>query len=183
MLIATEHWSRKYLAADEQEEIYRLSQRTIITAAINYSRKLFIGWGNLLLEEAIFKAAKDNNFKLIFYLANPTYQGKGTRTLQISNKIITDSMATKRLYLKDSGLPEIQVLPKCIEEPKKVKEAAERWNDKTILFVNPKLKKGLEALLIVAANKEYSGLKIKIVDTSDQLKRPKIAWNKAGIAQ
>ena len=173
LLIATEHWSRKYLAADEQEEIYRHSQRTIVTVANNYSRKLFIGWGNLLLEEAIFKAAKDNNFKLIFYLANPTYQGKGTRTLQISNQIITDSMATKKLYLKDFGLPEIQVLPKCVEKPERVKEAAERWNDKTILFVNPKLKKGLEALLIIAAKltREYSGLKIKIVDTSDQLSK------------
>ena len=39
--------------------------------------------------------------------------------------------------------------------------------------MNPKLKKGLEALLIIAAKltREYSGLKIKIVDASDQLSK------------
>ena len=31
-LVATEHWSRKYLAADEQEEIYRRSQDIIFKA-------------------------------------------------------------------------------------------------------------------------------------------------------
>ena len=172
-LVATEHWSRKYLAADEQEEIYRRSQDIIFKADKDYSTKLFLGWGNLLLEEAIFKTAKDKNFKLLFYLANPSYQGKDTTTLQISDKIITDSMATKILYLKDFGLPEIQVLPKCVEKPERVKEAAERWNDKTILFVNPKLKKGLEALLIIAAKlaKNYPDLKIKIADASDQLSK------------
>ena len=82
-------------------------------------------------------------------------------------------MATKRLYLRDSGLPDIQVLPKCIEKPEKVKEAADRWNEKTILFVNPRLKKGLEALLIIAAKlaKNFPDLKIKIVDASDQLSK------------
>ena len=49
--------------------------------------------GNLLLE-AIFKTAKDNNFKLLFYL-NPSYQGKDATTLQIADKIVTDSVATK----------------------------------------------------------------------------------------
>ena len=103
--------------------------------------------GEFTLRRGYIQSRKGQQFQTYILLSQPTYQGKGTRTLQISNQIITDSKATKILYLKDFGLPEIQVLPKCVEKPERVKEAAERWNDKTILFVNPKLKKGLEALL------------------------------------
>ena len=38
-LVATEHWSRKYLAADEQEEIYRRSQ-DIILKQIRITQKI-----------------------------------------------------------------------------------------------------------------------------------------------
>ena len=40
--------------------------------------KFIIGWGNLLLEESIFREAKRNKIKICFYLVNPTYKGKKT---------------------------------------------------------------------------------------------------------
>ena len=170
-LVATEHWSRQYLAADEQEIIYRMSTKVFSEASKQYSKKILIGWGNLLLEEAIFESARKNGFETIFYLANPTYKGKNTEMLKASNRIITDSAATKALYLKDD-LPEIHVLPKCIEKPEKVRHASELWASKTIIFVNPKLQKGLEALLIVAEElyKVSPDLTVRIVDSTDRIK-------------
>jgi len=169
-LVATEHWSRRYLAADEQETIYRLSTKVISKASNQYSRKILIGWGNLLLEEAIFESARKNRFEIIFYLANPTYKGKNVETLKISNKIITDSVVTKALYSEDD-LPEIHVLPKCVEKPEKVRHASELWDSKTIIFVNPKLQKGLEALLIIAEElyKTSPSLTVRIVDSTDSI--------------
>jgi len=169
-LVATEHWSRRYLAADEQEAIYRLSTKTITQKGGNYTRKILIGWGNLLLEESIFRAARRNGFETIFYLANPTYKGKDVETLKISTKIITDSLATKALYSEES-LPEIHVLPKCIEKPSAVRTASQLWNDQTIIFVNPKVQKGLEALIIIAKElyKIRPKLTIRIVDSTNSL--------------
>ena len=169
--VATEHWSRQYLAADEQETIYRMSTKVFGKASKQYSKKILIGWGNLLLEEAIFASARKNSFEIIFYLANPTYKGKNVEMLKSSNKIITDSAATKALYSKDD-LPEIHVLPKCIEKPEKVRHASELWTSKTIIFVNPKLQKGLEALLNVAEElyKARPDLTVRIVDSTDRIK-------------
>ena len=170
-LVATEHWSRKYLAADEQEEIYRSAENAMQNTKSNYSKKFFIGWGNLLLEESIFKTAQMNNFTTLFYLANPSYLGKIVKTIKTSSKIITDSHATRKLYSNEYGLQKIHVLPKCIEKPKKTRDAEEMWKEKTLLFVNPKLKKGLEALLIIAKCLEKSCpvIRIKIIDVADQL--------------
>lgn len=169
-LIATEHWSRRYLAADEQEAIYRISTKIIGRQDRQYSRKILIGWGNLLLEESIFRTAQRNGFEILFYLANPTYAGKKVETLRMSSKIITDSHATKRLYLEDK-LPEIHVVPKCIEKPKTTRSSSHLWHSQTIIFVNPQLRKGLEALIIIA--KELYELRpkltIKIVDSANRI--------------
>ena len=169
-LVATEHWSRQYLAADEQEAIYRLSTNIIGEEGNRYTRRILIGWGNLLLEESIFRAARGNDFETIFYLANPTYKGKIVETLKLSTKIITDSLATKALY-SEENLPEIHVLPKCVEKPNVVRTASQLWNDQTIIFVNPKLQKGLEALLIIAEElyKIRPKLIIRIVDSTNRL--------------
>ncbi len=169
-LVATEHWSRQYLAADEQEVIHRLSAKIIEEEGNRYARKILIGWGNLLLEESIFRAARRNGFETIFYLANPTYKGKNVETLKISTKIITDSLATKALY-SEENLPEIYALPKCVERPNAVRTASQLWNDQTIIFVNPKLQKGLEALLIIAEElyKIRPKLIIRIVDSTSRL--------------
>ena len=170
-LIATEHWSRKYLAADEQEQIYRLSQKAIKEGSKHYTKKIFIGWGNLLLEEAIFKEAKKSDYTLLFYLANPSYFGKNTETLRLTDKIITDSFATKELYLGEPGLPNIHVIPKCVEPPEFITEASLNWEAQTILFVNPKLKKGLEALISIAIilEERKPNVKIKIIDAGNQM--------------
>ena len=148
-LIATEHWSRSDDAADEQELIYRESLELITKIASSFNKKILIGWGNLLLEEAIFNSAKEQGFKILFYLANPTYKGKNTQTIALASSIITDSKATKELYSDDIET-KISVLPKCVEIPLKQQTAEQRWRKQTIIFVNPRPKKGLEALIIIA---------------------------------
>jgi len=169
-LIATEHWSRRYVAADEQELIYRESLELITKIASSFNKKILIGWGNLLLEEAIINSAKEQGFKILFYLANPTYKGKNTQTITLASSIITDSKATKELYSDDIET-KISVLPKCVEIPLKQQTAEQRWSKQTIIFVNPRPKKGLEALIIVA-NKillKKPEIVIKIIDPGDKL--------------
>lgn len=167
-LIATDHWSRRYLAADEQELIYRESQDLIDHAARTFTQKILIGWGNLLLEEAIFKYAKEHEFKIYFYLANPTYKGKSVPTLALATSIFTDSKATKELY-SDELIAKIKILPKCVEPPIIQQDAEHRWAQQSIAFVNPKPKKGLEALISIAhhLHTRKPNIKILVIDPGD----------------
>tara|TARA_B100000674_G_scaffold190421_1_gene155093 strand:+ start:7605 stop:8840 length:1236 start_codon:yes stop_codon:yes gene_type:complete len=168
-LIATEHWSRQYLAADEQELIYRESQELIDLAARSFTQKIIIGWGNLLLEESLFKYAKENGFRIHFYLANPTYKDKNVPTLDMATSIFTDSKATKDLYSNDL-IGKITILPKCIEPPTIQQNAEHRWEQQTIIFVNPKPKKGVEALIAIAyyLHTRRPHIKIRVVDPGDK---------------
>ena len=66
-----------------------------------YDIDFVIGWGNLLLEESIYREAKIKKIKICFYLVNPTYKGKKTYLLANSDLVITDSEATRNLYNKE----------------------------------------------------------------------------------
>ena len=169
-LVATDHWSRRYVAADEQEIIYRESVKLIKSAEHKFENKILIGWGNLLLEEAIFRCARQHGFKTFFYLANPTYKGKNNQTIELSSLIISDSMATKKLY-QDEIKSKILVLPKCIEPPLSQQTAKERWAKQNITFVNPKPEKGFEALLTIANILciRESSITIQIADPANKL--------------
>ena len=59
---------------------------------------LIIGWGNLNLEEKIFKEAKYRDIKICFYLVNPSYLGKEFYLKDNADFVLTDSIATKVLY-------------------------------------------------------------------------------------
>ena len=145
-LIKTNSWQRLHLSMSEQELIFRES----ISIIKNKNIKLIIGWGNLLLEESIFKEAKDNNIKICFYLVSPSYKGKKTYLLQNADFAITDSIATLNLYKSEFDHP-IFVIPKFIEHHKKNKLSTNKTNHKyKCLFVNPIIKKGLEPFLLIA---------------------------------
>ena len=66
-----------------------------------YKIDFLIGWGNLLLEESVFKEAKKKKVKLCFYLVNPTFKGKKSYLLKNADLVITDSEATRNLYKND----------------------------------------------------------------------------------
>ena len=146
-LIRTRTWQRNKLNSDEEENIYREA----INVIKKYKIELTIGWGNLLLEESIFKEAKNNNSKICFYLVNPSYKGRKTYILDNADIIITDSRATKLLYKEE-------IKSRCIVIPKAVENSTLSYNFSTFtsrkntkcLFVNPSIEKGLESFIILS---------------------------------
>ncbi len=148
-LIKTRTWQRNLLNADESENIYRESLGVINECKI----KLLISWGNLLLEEAIFKEAKECKIKLCFYLVNPTYKGRKIYLFDHADLVITDSLATKSLYSNEIKCKTF-VIPKALENNVNFDQSNSEDNDskfeKNCLFVNPSLNKGLEAALTLS---------------------------------
>ena len=88
-----------------QELIYRETESCLRNQKSPNNKTGFIGWGNLLLEESLFRRANDFGCKTIFYLTNPTYLGKRASTLQIVDCVYTDSKATQRLYSGEVKVP------------------------------------------------------------------------------
>ena len=106
---------------------------------------LIIGWGNLNLEELIFKEAKKFGMKICFYLVNPSYLNKEFYLKENSDFIITDSNSTKKLY-QNCIKQKIFVFPKCLESNSIT--SILKNNSKKCLMINPSINKGLEPLLI-----------------------------------
>ena len=168
-LIKTRQWSRLFLASDEQECIYYESIRIID----EYNIDIILGWGNLLLEESIFKYAKRKNLKLCFYLVNPYYKNKKSYLLENADLYITDSEATRNLY-SEVNPSKFFVLPKLIESPS-LEEVSLSHNklSNTCLFINPSIKKGLEPFLAIANyfEKERYNIKFLIIDSKSILRQ------------
>ncbi len=143
-LIKTRNWQRNLLASDEEENIYRESLNVIHECKID----IIIGWGNLLLEESIFKEAKIRGLKICLYIVNPSFIGKTNFIFDNSNIAITDSESTKKLY-KNVLNCKFEVIPKLIQ-PNNFTEIKKKIESKTILFVNPSINKGLEPLIILS---------------------------------
>ena len=147
--IKTRNWQRNLLTADESENIYRESLGVINECKI----KLLISWGNLLLEEAIFKEAKECKIKLCFYLVNPTYKGRKIYLFDHADLVITDSLATKSLYSNEIKCKTF-IIPKALDNDFNFDQSNSEDNDskfeKNCLFVNPSLNKGLEAALTLS---------------------------------
>ena len=154
-IINSNHWDRRKLSDLEKclflkETIYLIRKRKI---------DLIISWGNLSLEEEIFKEAKKLGVKICFYLVNPSYFGEDFYLKDNADFIITDSNATKRLY-ENFIKNKINVLPKCLEEiPIR---ASHKNKSKNCLIINPSINKGLEPLIEVSK-------KLYIVDPSISL--------------
>ena len=143
-LIRTRHWQRNLLSSDEEENIFRESLNIIYENNID----LIIGWGNLLLEESIFREAKIKGSKICLYLVNPSFKGKRNFIIKNADLAITDSSATKKLY-KEEIKCKFEVIPKIISVNNLV-EADDYSRKKNILFVNPSINKGLEPLIILS---------------------------------
>ncbi|MDA9738440.1 glycosyltransferase [Prochlorococcus sp. AH-736-L17] len=168
-LIKTRNWSRNLLNADEEENIFR--------EAINlmdlYKIDFLIGWGNLLLEESVFKEAKKKKVKLCFYLVNPTFKGKKSYLLKNADLVITDSEATRNLYKKDLNCETLIISKSLEKKPSQNNIKIASRIPKNCLLVNPSLEKGLEPLLLLSEYfyEQKSNLSFLCVDGRNQFKK------------
>ena len=145
-LIKTRRWERNLLNSDEEENIFQEAKNIIDL----YNLSLIIGWGNLLLEESIFREARRNKIKICFYLVNPTYKGKKTFLLENSDVVITDSEATRNLYSNDLKCKTV-VVSKSLDNKYSINSFEDKSQiSKKCLFVNPSIEKGLEPFLILS---------------------------------
>ncbi|WP_269615694.1 glycosyltransferase [Prochlorococcus marinus] len=158
-LVKTYSKDRLLLNSREQEYIFREVQSIVSKKNID----IFIGWGNLLLEESIMKLVKHNNILLCAYLVNPSYKGKNTYLLEESDIVISDSKATIKLYKDEVKVP-IIIIPKLID-PIVVDYSSLKFSNSrfTCLFVNPLIKKGLEAFIKIASCIEKKNLPIDFI--------------------
>ena len=140
-------WERRKLSINEEKEFFNETIKLMETIKFD----LIIGWGNLNLEESIFKEAKKFGIKICFYLVNPSYLNKEFYLKENSDFIITDSFSTKKLY-ENFIKQKIFVLPKCLE--KNITEHINRNNSKNCLIINPSINKGLEPFLFFSKKLE-----------------------------
>ena len=160
----TRHWDRRELTFDEEKIFYEETISLISKNKIN----LLISWGNLKLEESLFKEAKRLGIKLCFYLVNPNYLGEQFYLKDNADYIITDSYSTKKIY-QNFIKNKIIVLPKCLEENSS--QTFTKKKSKSCLIVNPSINKGLEPLLSLAERIQQSIPEIKIwcIDGREQI--------------
>ena len=162
-ILKTSHWDRRKLTFDEQKIFYEETISLISKNKIN----LIIGWGNLKLEESLFKEAKRLGIKLCFYLVNPNYLGEEFYLKGNADFTITDSYATKKLY-ENFIKNKIYVLPKCLEEHGRQTNINK---SKSCLIVNPSINKGLEPLISLSKKIQESLPEVKIwcIDGREQI--------------
>ena len=160
----TRHWDRRELTFDEEKIFYEETISLISKNQIN----LLISWGNLKLEESLFKEAKRLGIKLCFYLVNPNYLGEQFYLKDNADYIITDSYSTKKIY-QNFIKNKIIVLPKCLEENSS--QTFTKKKTKSCLIVNPSINKGLEPLLYLSKRIQQSIPEIKIwcIDGREQI--------------
>jgi len=152
-------WERRKLSINEEKEFFNETIKLMETIKFD----LIIGWGNLKIEESIFKEAKKFGIKICFYLVNPSYLNKEFYLKENSDFIITDSFSTKKLY-KKFFKQKIFVLPKCLE--KNAIKYSPINNSKKCLIINPSINKGLEPLLFFSKKleKERKDISFWVVD-------------------
>ncbi len=160
----TRNWDRRELTFDEEKIFYEETISLISKNKIN----LLISWGNLKLEESLFKEAKRLGIKLCFYLVNPNYLGKQFYLKDNADYIITDSNSTKKIY-QNFIKNKITVLPKCLEENSS--QTFTKKKSKSCLIINPSINKGLEPLLSLSKRIQQSIPEIKIwcIDGREQI--------------
>ena len=163
-IIKTSHWDRRQLTLNEQRIFFRETLALIKKNKID----LLISWGNLKLEESIFKEARKLGIKLCFYLVNPNYFGKQFYLKDNADFIITDSYSTKKLY-ENFFKNKIIVLPKCLEDNSS--RTLIKKKSKNCLIVNPSINKGLEPLLLLSKRiqKRIPEIKIWCIDGREQI--------------
>ena len=168
-LVKTRSWQRNLLNSDEEENIYKEAINLMNLLEMDF----LIGWGNLLLEESIFKEATRKRIKICFYLVNPTYKGKKTYMLDNADLVLTDSKATRDLYKSDLNC-EIHILSKSLEKiPSHNSLNILSKVPKNCLLVNPSLEKGLEPFLDLSEYfyQQKSDISFLCIDGRNQFKK------------
>ena len=162
-LMRTSQWERGKLSYKEKNIFYRESIELLKREKID----LIISWGNLDLEESIFKEAKKMGIRICFYLVNPSYLGKDFYLKENADCVITDSHSTKNLY-KNFIKKEIFILPKISDNLSF--EKVSKKNNKICLAVNPSINKGLEPLILLARKleKERPEISLWLIDGRNQ---------------
>ena len=146
-LLKTSQWERTKISLEEKDKFYKES----IALLKRKKFDLIISWGNLDLEESIFREAKKMGVKICFYLVNPSYLGKEFYLKNNANFAITDSNSTKNLY-KNFFKNKIFVLPKSSDNLSF--ENLVKKDNKICLVINPSINKGLEPLILLAKKLE-----------------------------
>ena len=146
-LLKTSQWERTKISLEEKDKFYKES----IALLKRKKFDLIISWGNLDLEESIFREAKKMGVKICFYLVNPSYLGKEFYLKNNANFAITDSNSTKNLY-KNFFKKKIFVLPKSSDNLSF--ENLVKKDNKICLAINPSINKGLEPLILLAKKLE-----------------------------
>ena len=77
-IIKTKSHERLSLTCLEQEIIYQCANTIINSCRKRHKNIIFLSWGNLLLENSLFKLANHLNIKTVFYLVNPYYKNKSS---------------------------------------------------------------------------------------------------------
>ena len=163
-LVKTSQWKRTKITLKEKSNFYKES----IALLKRKKFDLIISWGNLDLEESIFREAKKMNIKICFYLVNPSYLGKNFYLKNNADFAITDSNSTKNLY-REFIKKKIFVLPKGSDNLSIDKNS--KVDNKICLAVNPSINKGLEPLMILARKLEFErpDISIWLIDGRNQL--------------
>ena len=148
-LMFCDQYPRQLLTSYVQELIYREAELRLETASRSNEPSGFLSWGNLLLEESIYRRARGFSIPTFFYLANPSYLGNPWPTKYVVDKFWTDSNATKNLYQEELK-EKITVLPKILPPPNRVSASWHRQGYRNICLINPSIHKGLEYFIKVA---------------------------------
>ena len=171
-LMYCDQYPRQLLASGVQELIYREAELRLDEASRSNEPSGLLSWGNLLLEESIYRRARGFGIRTFFYLANPSYLGKPWPTRYVVDQFWTDSNATKELYRKDLE-EKIIVLPKILSQSGTVVASYHRQGFKNICLINPSIHKGLEYFIRVADMSLQKGYKYHfiMVDAANKLDR------------
>ena len=158
-IIKSSHWDRRKFTLSEEKLFFQETSKLMKKISFD----LIIGWGNLNLEEKIFKEAKLKDIKICFYLVNPSYWGKEFYLKENADFVLTDSIATKVLY-KNFIKKKIHVLPKVLE--KHSININNNSYSKNCLVINPSINKGIEPLLKLSKTLEKikSEISIWVID-------------------
>ncbi|WP_121628369.1 glycosyltransferase family 4 protein [Poseidonibacter antarcticus] len=103
----------------------------------DYQIDLVFTYGDGLLDSNITREAKNLNITTMAYLVNPNFKGK--RWIRDIDLIITDSLATSKMYKQREGY-DITCVGDFLSKDMYISKT---YTKKNILFINPSLQKGV----------------------------------------
>lgn len=171
-LILCEDHQRQSMTSQVEELIYRETELILDSLKRSSDSLGFLSWGNLLLEEALYRRARGLAIPTFFYLANPSYLHKQSFPLKMATTVFTDSKATQNLYREQVTAP-IKFLPKIIAPSNNNCTAEDRHSKQTITLINPSINKGLKQAIEVArtCQQQDDAHQFVLIDAAGKLDR------------